>query len=751
MARWSRRNYGARDMLLPAVICICFIASSILFLVQMVVKSQEDNIIDLQNAANQTRTALLKQLEGDWQTLEGLAVSLRHLGLDNQTQILDTLKDINQGNTFMRMGYTDVSGRGYMIDAKGAVQEINLESMDFFKQAVEGGRSISNTFGDAYRNDKYVNYFAVRLEDATGKAEGIICAARQAIVLRKLIDMPLLKSTGYSSILDQNGDYVIKSIKDYDGDILPHNKERVVAGIKQGGANFVITDKQGHEQMIAILPLIENQWYQVSLIPAVILRASYTQTAFGIMTIIVVACGLFIWLINRQRQMAASNQMALMKIAYSDSLTGLRNLDGFKLDAGRFLEEEERGSFVIWYADFKNFKFINDVMGYEEGDRLLMQVADFLHAAEGMDCMSCRISADNFAGIIRGDKAGILEEEHGSILNYLKQSGLEGMLSLEIPMGVYRIRTGDEMQSVDVMINYANMAHKIAKEKNGSKLVYYDDAVRRRMLEDSMLETEGEQAIADGEFLLYMQPKVDIQNGSRISGAEVLARWQSPKQGIISPGRFIPLFEKTDLIVKLDRYMFERTCQWFAAYLAAGGRPLNMAVNVSRVGMFQPDFVEYYAGIKRQYQIPDYLLELEFTENILVVDTELFTELVENLRQQGFMCTLDDFGSGYSSLNLLKELPIDVLKLDILFFQKSRDLRREHIVVTNFIHMAKQLEIKTIAEGVEDVATVDFLKKAGCNIIQGYVFSKPMPKEDFERLLMTTDYLSPVLPDQQAE
>lgn len=166
-----------------------------------------------------------------------------------------------------------------------------------------------------------------------------------------------------------------------------------------------------------------------------------------------------------------------------------------------------------------------------------------------------------------------------------------------------------------------------------------------------------------------------------------------------------------------------------------GREAVSLAVNVSKAGLFQNDFVDYYTDIKDKYSIPDRVMELEFTESILAADTELFAELVVNLNARGFICSLDDFGSGYSSLNLLKNLPIDVLKLDILFFQKSRDIRRERIVVSNVINMAKELDIKTIAEGVEDMDTVEFLRKAGCNVIQGYVFAKPMPQEDFEHLL----------------
>lgn len=742
--RWSKRGKKEmQGMLLPVIVCVCFIASSLLFLVQMIIKSEEENITDLYNAANQTRTALLKQIEGDWQTLEGLSVSLQSLANIRTDELMEILTDVNDKNAFIRMGYADASGQGEMVDLAGNIETISIAEEAFFQRAMEGKKSISMTFKDSNAAGGYVNYFATRVLDNDGETEGVLCAVHSTNVLRAIIDMPLLKNSGYSDILNESGDFVIISKPSMAETALSSNQEAIAERIREEeSGSFTVKDEKGRKYMVNVLPLIEGQWYQVSTVPVAVLRSSYIETARGIMAIILAACVLFIWLISSQRRMAAENQKTLIKLAYSDSLTGMRNFDGFKKDAEKFLSEQELSACLIWYADFKNFKFINDVLGYEEGDRLLSMVAEYLKMVESPDCMSCRIAADNFTGIVRCREDEGLVRGHKEILDYLKQSGMEDFPFLEIPLGVYRLKESDRGQTVDVLVNYANMAHKTAKEKNGSEFVYYDDDIRKKTLEDSTLEAEAESAIRNREFRLYMQPKVDIQNGNRICGAEVLVRWQNPRLGLIPPGRFIPLFEKSDLIIKLDRYMFEQACIWLKSYLNGGGRPVNIAVNVSKVGIFQPGFVEYYAAVKRKYGIPDHMLELEFTENILAVDTELFCDLVIKLRKEGFLCSLDDFGSGYSSLNLLKDLPVDALKLDIMFFRKSRDVRRERIVVSNFINMAKQLNITTIAEGVEEEDTVEFLQNADCDVIQGYIFAKPMPKEEFEAMLGRTDHLA---------
>ena len=177
--------------------------------------------------------------------------------------------------------------------------------------------------------------------------------------------------------------------------------------------------------------------------------------------------------------------------------------------------------------------------------------------------------------------------------------------------------------------------------------------------------------------------------------------------------------------------------------MKSGRKPINLAVNVSKVGILRDDFVDYYGSIKEKYEIPDGVMELEFTETVMLNDDTVFNGLVARLHEKGFICSLDDFGAGYSSLNLLKNLSIDIVKLDIMFFRKSNDIRRERIVISSIIRMAKELQIKTIAEGVEYTETVDFLRTAGCNIVQGYVFARPMPVESFEKLLKETVTLVP--------
>lgn len=726
------------DTVVPILLCVCFIASSMLFLVQMIIKSQEENIDYLYNAAYQEKTSILKQIEGDLQTLDGLAIVLGGMEEAGKEKLMLLLREINDENAFIRMGLAELDGDAWLVDLNGEVYERNLKDMEFFREAVKGNRYVSDIYLDDTKENHYINYYGVGIKNPEGRTIGVLCAVHSADVLRRILDDPVLSGQGFSNIVSESGNMILRSMNAVQSDMLPGNKELIKEAVEKGGtASFTMPDRNGRKQVAVVIPLLENRWYLHSMVPQDVLRARYIETATGIMAIIVVACLMFALLIARQRITSARAQRMLMNLAYRDALTGLRNYDGFKLDAKPLLAKADLSAYILWYGDLKKFKFINEILGYEEGDKILTLISQYLHRLESRSSIVCRISADNFAGIGRcGDREQLMAVVTG-LQEYLKDSGAEGQAFIELSVGVYRFQPGDENVSIDVLVNYANMAHRIAKERPGSDYALYDSGLKNRQIEDSMLEAESGKAMESGEFKVYMQPKVNIQKNNLLSGAEVLVRWLSPERGLIPPDRFISLFEKNGRIVVLDRYMFRQTCSWFRRYLDGGGRPLSIAVNVSKVGLLQKDFIEYYSKVKTEYGIPDGCLELEFTEGVLLNDTDMFSDIVRKLQANGFICSLDDFGSGYSSLNLLKNLPIDVLKLDIMFFHKSRDLKRERIVISNFIHMARELHIKTIAEGVETVDSVEFLRNCGCDVVQGYVFSKPMPLEEFETLVKT--------------
>lgn len=248
---------------------------------------------------------------------------------------------------------------------------------------------------------------------------------------------------------------------------------------------------------------------------------------------------------------------------------------------------------------------------------------------------------------------------------------------------------------------------------------------KRKNIEDNM-----EHALENNEFIVYFQPKVELKT-NKIAGAEALVRWQNSKKELIPPNEFIPIFEKNGFITKLDIYVFEEVCKTIRKWLNEGINPIPVSVNLSRMHLQNPNFLKKYKEIQEKYEVPADLLEIELTETLVFENFEQLKKVIDDIHQMGFSCSIDDFGSGYSSLNLLKEIPVDILKLDRIFFSKKND-KRGNSVIEFIISLAKKLNMTTISEGVETISQVEFLRKADCDLVQGYVYSKPLAKDDFE-------------------
>ena len=382
-----------------------------------------------------------------------------------------------------------------------------------------------------------------------------------------------------------------------------------------------------------------------------------------------------------------------------------------------------------------NFKIYNDVMGYSEGDALLKAFARILEREAPRPVLVARMLADAFLVLFpyKGKEELVTYcEAYSRALNGFIVSR-EQNYQLELRSGICCVEDSDA-SDINSLLDRANMALKTIKMKGAAQWKFYDRTMRDKLLREKDLEIRMEKALADGEFLVYIQPKYWV--GTRaLAGGEALVRWKSPDQGFLSPGEFIPLFEKNRFIVKLDQFMFTSVCGLLRQWLDAGIEPRPLSVNVSQMQFHTPDFVERYIGIKSQYAIPDGLLELEFTESIFFDNVALLSSAVHEFRRAGIKCSIDDFGAGYSSLNVLKALPVSVLKLDGMFFRTAKDDEQANIVIRNIMRMAGELKMATVAEGVETPEQVAFLETTGCDIIQGYVFARPMPAAEFTELL----------------
>ncbi len=418
-------------------------------------------------------------------------------------------------------------------------------------------------------------------------------------------------------------------------------------------------------------------------------------------------------------------------IALTDPLTGGHNELAFRLEGEGLLKENPKRNYAIVYLNIQNFKWFNERFGVACGDELLRQISRLLRERLLEGELLSRSAGDHFFLFLRCADEETVRLRLQNMLRQLKYQMAEGLPfdQVRFDQGAYLIRE----RGADFMLLVDRAKIASAYQQDGDVCRFYDETLGRQLEREHMLDASFQRAIDQGEFQLYIQPKV--RHGQHTAAAgEVLIRWQHPEFGLLFPGDFIPLFERSGKICELDFYILEETCRLMQDWLKKGSA-VKLSVNLSRAHLISSDlsFLERFWQIKEAYQIPDGQIELELTESLMLErrDLRLVMTMIDRIRGMGFLCSIDDFGSGYSSLSMLKDLNVTAVKLDRQFFLDESE--RSWLVVGQLIRLAHSLGMEVVAEGIEDYGQVERLWQQGCDMIQGYVYAKPMPVPDFER------------------
>lgn len=464
-------------------------------------------------------------------------------------------------------------------------------------------------------------------------------------------------------------------------------------------------------------------------------QATYLTLLIILLSVSSLITWLFIFIMHTKNQIFLEKLNDKLKdIVYKDELTGDGNLKKFKLDAEKLIKENSEIKFAVFYLDFENFKYCNDVLGYKFGDYILKEYNKLLKEDMKDKETFGRVSADRFVVLRKYKDKHELIERQKHIDEKLKKivEKSNERYNAAIYYGICCLEDIKEEMKIDELIDKANFAQKTIKGQV-INYAFYNENIRNKMREENYIRDNILKAIENEEFVVYFQPKVELKE-KKIRNAEALVRWKNSLGKLIPPGLFIPILEKDLLISVLDQYVFEKTCQWLKKQMKECKRILPVSVNVSKMQFYSLDFIEVYSKLKKKYGVPNNIVIIEFTESAIFNDIKRVKEIIDELHINGFLCSIDDFGNGYSSLNALKDMKVDSLKIDSLFFNESENKRREEIIIKGIITLAKELNMKTVAEGIEKQEQVDFLREAGCDLIQGYIFYRPMPIEDFEKL-----------------
>ncbi|MFR6348683.1 MAG: EAL domain-containing protein [Enterocloster aldenensis] len=420
---------------------------------------------------------------------------------------------------------------------------------------------------------------------------------------------------------------------------------------------------------------------------------------------------------------------AMINMIQYDRLTGLYSKQYFYQQAGEVLLRNPDQQYDIICSDIENFKLINDVFGVKAGDRLLRGIGNaYAERLKGIGICG-RLNSDQFACLLkhRDDYTDDMFIEASILTN-----GLLDIHNIVMKWGIYNVE--DRSVSIEQICDRALLAARSIKGQYGKYFAIYDDTLRNQLLRKQAITDSMESALSQNQFLVYLQPKYRIKDEVLV-GAEALVRWNHPVWGFLSPAEFIPLFEKNGFITRLDRFVWEKACAVLHDWDERGYYPMSVSVNVSRADIYNEDLADTLVKIIEKYDLDPSRLHLEITESAYTENPKQIIDTVTTLRELGFVIEMDDFGSGYSSLNMLNDMPIDILKLDMKFIRSEMAKPKSQGILQFIINLARWMNLSVVAEGVETKAQLLRLTEIGCDYVQGYYFAKPMPCQEFEGLL----------------
>ena len=439
----------------------------------------------------------------------------------------------------------------------------------------------------------------------------------------------------------------------------------------------------------------------------------------------------------RKRAVLEELNNVLENLYVMDSLTGLYNREAFYEKSAALIHENPEVQYCIVYLDISCFKVVNDLFHTETGNLILKTAAAyFLKKINPSVGISGRIEADHFALCVPQDTLDMdrLMKEIDDTIHSLGISH-----NILFFAGVYPII--DINLPVDQMCDRASMALNKIKGNYVRRYNFYDVGMRERMLKEQMIVRDMEFALKDNQFTIFLQPIFRPETNEIVS-AEALVRWFHPESGMISPGYFIPVFERNGFIVKLDRFVWETVCKFLRSRLDAGKKIVPVSVNVSRLNFYSYDLLIFLLNLLKKYDLEPYMLKLEVTESAYTDNPQQLIKIINQFKENGFPILMDDFGSGYSSLNMLKNIAIDVLKVDMAFVREIEHSERARTILLMIIGLAKELGMGVVTEGVETQTQLDYITSMGSVDIQGYYFSKPLAVKDFNALFDKYDSLN---------
>ncbi len=475
-------------------------------------------------------------------------------------------------------------------------------------------------------------------------------------------------------------------------------------------------NKEECSEIIAKHTMFQN--YDTSLSQFVHQHPVQTVLVSFCFFLIIIAVLFYIIAINRR------HSVHIFDLAFKDTINGIWNYNGFEKETTKILEKHKEKYYALVAFDIKKFAVINENYGRDSGDIIIKEIVSVLKRIIGDTALLAHVKADHFLFLLPYEFKKDLELVLNNInenISYFEVKGFS--IKVKPNFGVYNIET--ENIPVTKAIDYAEIARRKSKESNYS-IVYFDESLRENLKKEKEIVDRIDYALEKEEFQVYYQPKFDMRT-NKIIGAEALVRWNHKELGFMNPGEFIPILEKSGGIIDVDFFVLDKVCRLTRFWMDSGIKPISISVNQSRAHFQRKDYINRLQNLLVKYNIPRNIIELEITESLFENDS-ISNDMIKKIKELGFFISVDDFGSGYSSLNLLNQVSVDILKIDKSLLDNSKG---EGKIISKVVEMANDLGLEVICEGVENIEQAEFLMSINCYYAQGYLYAKPMPKDMF--------------------
>ena len=699
------------------------------------------------------RSRIYKQLQSDFQILSTLSSFIGTSADEVEQQgLTQRLSAAVRSSGFLSMAFYDQNLRGTICTPDGEfltdapLEELDPEAQNAARLALSGTPSVSRLFESTVSQQRV---FAYSLPVYSGEEIiGVLSATDHIDIFSDILSgNTVLGGGGYIHLLSADGSFLVRSSNTvvptdpstiYDGPYLSDSSEREVQqAMEQQDRLFSTFTYEGRSYPFLLEPLGLNGWYLFCVNTGGGLASASARSNLitgGMFSILLL---LVIFLMLRGYRLLRNYNLELCRLAYYDPLTGAENMTRFQQ---RLVESLGTTGGSVAALSIRQFPFITEIFGKKRANHLLCQIKEITGRRLQKDEFFCRDSGDVFYLFLEDTRPDMVRSRLRDLLDDLEHSTEISQIHYQLAFycGVVSSPAGgDPGAAADHLLTSVLFALDRAKGGHTSTIWFFDSELHKKEELENYIESHMHQALLDGEFKLFLQPKKDLQSGM-LAGAEALVRWSAAGGKAIFPDQFIPLFERNGFCVKLDLYMVEQACRQIRSWIDRGIDPVPISVNQSKPLFFEPGYVQSLKALVQQYSVPTQFITLEILEGLALENVDALNEKIVQLQSEGFRISLDDFGSGFSSMNTLGKLKIDELKLDrgFLLNTSSQEQARVRLIMKEIIQIARQLSISTVAEGVETAEDERLIREIGCDFGQGYLYSRPVCAADFDRAFM---------------